>query len=192
MRKVKMLMAATGSFCALFGASGAESVKPSVSADKVLVVCYSWSGNTRFAAEEIAKAAGGRLFIIMPKSAYPRDYRACVEQARRECRDGATPELSAWPENLESYELIFVGSPNWCGTIAPPVRTFLSNPALAGKTIVPFFTHGGGGMQNCERDVRALCESSTVLAGDTFYGSTVKVTKGKFEDFVRERVNIVK
>jgi len=190
---MKLLMAATGSFCALFGAAGAaEAPKPSVTPDKVLVVYYSWSGNTQVAAEEIAKAAGAKLFAIRPKKAYPQEYRACVDQAKGECANKATPELVAWPDDLTRYDVIFVGSPNWWGTMAPPLRTFLSSPALVGKTIVPFFTHGGGGMQNCERDVRQVCAKSKVLAGDTFYGSTVKLMKSKFASFVKERVNIVK
>lgn len=185
-------MAVAGSCCALFGAAGAESGKISVAPDKILIVCYSWSGNTRVAAQEIAKASGGKLFEIQPVKPYPADYRACVDQAKIECRNGATPALVALPEGLENYEVIFVGSPNWWGTMAPPLRTFLTSKALEGKTIVPFFTHGGGGMQNCERDVRALCAKSKVLAADTFYGSTVKMLKGKFADFVNSRIAVKK
>ena len=192
MKKMKLFMAAAGSCCALFGAAGAEAPKPSVAPSKVLVVYYSWSGNTKIAAEEIAKAAGAKLFAIRPKKAYPKEYRACIKQAKAECGSGATPDLAAWPDDLSRYDVIFVGSPNWWGTMAPPVRTFLRSPALVGKIVIPFFTHGGGGMQNCENDVRKVCVKSKVLAGDTFYGTTVSMKKSKYEAFVKERVNIAK
>ena len=192
MRKIRLFAVAAGSCCALFGAAGAEAPKLSVSPDKVLVVYYSWGGNTKVAAEEIARAAGAKCFAIRPKKAYPQDYRTCVKQAKNECANGTMPELAAWPDDLTRYDVIFVGSPNWWGTMAPPLRTFLSSPALVGKTIIPFFTNGGGGMQNCERDVRKVCSRSKVIAGDSFYGTTVKMNKSKYTSFVKERVNIVK
>jgi flavodoxin len=140
---------------------------------KILIAFYSWSGNTRFAAEQIQKAVGGTLFEIRPKKAYPEDYGECVAAARKECPAGFRPELAALPD-VEKYDTVFVGSPDWCSTIAPPVRTFLTSCSLAGKTVVPFFTHGGGRMQNCERAVRDACPGSVVLTAETFLGSDVR------------------
>ena len=144
-------------------------------AKNILVVFYSWSGNTKFAAEQIQQATGGTLFEIQPRRAYPEDYSECVAVARKECPAGAKPELAALPD-VAPYDTVFVGSPNWCSTIAPPVLAFLTSCDLSGKTVVPFFTHGGGRMQNCERAVRKACPASTVVAAETFFGSEVRTT----------------
>ena len=133
----------------------------------ILIAFYSWGGTTRRAAEEIREAVGGALFEIKPKHPYPADYSECVAAARKECPAGFKPELEAMPAGLASCGTLFIGSPNWCSTIAPPVLSFLAAADLAGKTVVPFFTNGGGGMQACERAVRAACPKSKVLAART-------------------------
>jgi flavodoxin len=94
-----------------------------------------------------------------------------VEQAKKEIRAGYKPALQSTLDHIESYNTIFVGSPNWWSTIAPPVATFLSEYDLSGKTIVPFCTHGGGGLGRVERDIAKLCPQSTVLSSFEIYGS---------------------
>lgn len=138
---------------------------------KVLIAFYSWSGNTRKAAAEIQKAVGGTLFEIKPKVPYPADYSECVAKVRGECHSGFKPEIEALPANLAAYDVLFIGSPNWHSTIAPPVLTFLAAGDWADKTVVPFFTNGGGGMQNCERAVRSACPKANVLSARTAYNS---------------------
>lgn len=139
---------------------------------RVLVAYYSWSGNTKALAEKIAASAGGTLFEIVPEKPYPTEYRKCTEQAKKEISEGFRPALKAKPEDLSAYDVIFVGSPNWWGTYAPPISTLLDDPAFAGKTVVPFFTHGGGGMQRCESDMRKQLGNSTVLKALTVSGSS--------------------
>lgn len=130
-------------------------------ASKPLVAYYSWSGNTKLVAEEIAKVTGADIFEIVPVKAYPTEYKACTEQAKEEINTNARPELKNFPKDLSKYSKIYIGSPNWWGTMAPPVATFIEKCGdLNGKTIYPFFTHGGGGMQNCENDVKALAEKT--------------------------------
>ena len=94
---------------------------------KILVAYYSYSGNTRFAAEEIQKATGGTLFEIVPVKAYSPDYNECVAEAKKEIRAGVKPELKSVTPDLSKYDVIFVGTPNWWSTMAPPV---LSCPDL--------------------------------------------------------------
>jgi flavodoxin len=74
-------------------------------------------------------------------------------------------------DHVEAYDTIFVGSPNWWDTIAPPVATFLSENDLSGKTIVPFCTHGGGGLGSISEDIAELCPQSTMLNSFEIYGS---------------------
>lgn len=156
------------------GCHDREEEKLPVDREKVLIVYYSWGGNTKFAAEQIQKATGGTLFELNPVKAYPSVYRACTDQAKKEIQAGFKPELVSMPKDVNQYEIIFIGSPNWWSTIAAPLTSFLSTCDLSGKTIIPFITHGGGGMANCERDIRKLCPESRVLNGRTFAGKSIQ------------------
>lgn len=166
----------TGAIFAAAGCSVEEQTRQTavVKPKKALVAYYSWSGNTRYSAEQIQKLAGGEIREIKPVLPYPTDYQACVAQARKEIDAGLKTELKDKPEQLDDYDVIFIGSPNWWGTMAPPVAAFLSAYDLTGKTLVPFFTHGGGGMQNCERDVGKLCEKANVLKAAAFSGGRIR------------------
>lgn len=171
----------------------AESPKQTaleVESSKILIAYYSWSSNTRAAAEQIQRQTGGKLFEIKPLAAYPIDYKACTEQAQREINEGFRPELASKIEDIEKYDVIFIGSPNWWGTIAPPAASFLTSGDFTGKTIVPFFTHGGGGMQNCEKDLRKLGEKYTVRKAATFRGSGTKSPSKELEKWVNDSVTL--
>ena len=176
MKKRTMALMMAASF---FGAAGcsAENVKlqkTETEPGKVLVAYYSWGGNTRFAAERIQKLTGGTLFEIKPVKAYPADYGACVEQAKRDCRDEFEPELATKVDDFSKYDVIFVGTPNWWSTMAPPVRSFLSSYDFSGKTVIPFVTHGGGGMARCERDMRKVCPKAAFGKGGAFSGGSIR------------------
>ena len=151
----------------------AETNRVETLPEKILVAYYSWGGNTRTAAEMIRQETGGTLFEIKPVKPYPSEYRRCTEVAKQEINAGFLPEL-ATEIDLKKYDVIFVGSPNWWGTMAPPVATFLTRHDLTGKNVIPFFTHGGGGMQRCETDVRKLCGKSNVLKAATFSGGSIR------------------
>lgn len=162
-------------------------------AKKILVVYYSWSGNTRALAEKIRIGTNAKIFEVLPSKPYPKEYRKCVDQAKEEIAKKFRPELKSVPEDLASYDTIFVGSPNWWGTYAPPIATLLDNPAFAGKTIVPFFTHGGGGMQNCESDMKKQCAKSTFLKAFTLSGSAAdsSSTQKRVDSWLKE-IGVVK
>ena len=191
-KKIVCMMACAA--VSLFGTFAAEPTVPRVSArpGKILIAYYSWSGNTRFAAEQIQKATGGTLFEIKPVKAYPKDYKACVEQARKECPTGFKPELASKVGNMAGYKVVFVGTPNWCGTMAPPVRSFLADYDFSGKTLIPFVTHGGGGMANCERDMRRACPKAAFGRGGAFSGSGIRNAGEKLARWVNEVSDIKK
>ncbi len=128
---------------------------------KVLVAYFSWSGNTRAFAEKIQRHTGGTLFEIQPKEPYPTTYQECLNRAKGECADGVRPELASAAADLGQYDIIFVGSPTWYGVLAPPVLTFLSNPALKGKAVVLFCTHGGGGSEGCLHQAEKVCQDTS-------------------------------
>lgn len=169
------------------GASAAETPAGGNNA-RVLVAYFSWSGNTRAMAETIAAETGATLFEIVPETPYPTAYRRCTEQAKKEIAEGFRPKLKAVPENLAAFDVIFVGSPNWWGTYAPPVATLLDDPAFAGKTVVPFFTNGGGGMQRCESDMKKQLSNSKLLRALTVSGSSADSdrTKRQIAAWLRE------
>ena len=131
----------------------------------VLVAFYSHSGTTKKAAEQIHAITGGDIYEIKEQDPYPPDYNTVVKQAKQEIAKGFKPALKGSLPNISAYDLIFVGSPNWWSTIAPPLSTFLSSADFTGKTIIPFITHGGGGLNRTVADIRKLAQDANVLDG---------------------------
>jgi len=151
-------------------AKGQEQTQTSLKTKKILVAYYSWSGNTREIASQIQKATGGDIVEIQPVVPYSSDYDTVTKQAKQEIESGYKPALKTKIDNINSYDVVFIGSPIWWGTIAPPVATFLSEYDLSGKTVVPFVTHGGGGQGRSFDDIAKLCPQSTILNGIDVFG----------------------
>ena len=167
------LAAVVGGSAILSAAEKIETRANAASNHRALVVFYSWSGNTKALAGKIREATGAEIFELVPEKPYPSEYRKCTEQAKKDIAENVRPALKSLPKNLAEFDVVFIGSPNWWGTFSPVVSTFLDTPELAGKTVVPFFTHGGGGMQRCESDMRArIAGKATVLKALTLSGSS--------------------
>ena len=147
------------------GCSGQEQPKVSAEPSRVLIAYYSWGGNTKYAAAQIQKATGGTLFEIKPVKPYPSEYRECTVQARKEIQEGGRPELAAKVEDMGKYDVIFIGSPNWWSTIAPPVASFLASYDLSGKTVIPFATSGGSGIEKAEQSLKSHCPQANWKKG---------------------------
>ncbi len=164
-----------------------------VKKDKVLVVYFSRSGNTRYAAETFAKTCGGAKIVeIKAAKPYAPDYGDCCDEAKPECRAGTLrPIQKIEGLDVASYDVVLVGTPNWWGTMAPPVRTWVSENAatLKTKAVCLFQTHGGGGMQNCARDFAVLVEGANVLPPKAFLGATIKAGFG-LKAFVTDRLSV--
>ena len=139
---------------------------------KVAVVYYSQSkvGNTATVAKWIAKHTGGELVPIETVEAYPDAYGETLKAAKRDMESGGTRAIKAVP-TLDGFDVVFIGSPIWYGTYAPPVAEFFKTHSFAGKTVVPFCTHGGGGAGRYFVDVRKACPAATVKEGLTIRGS---------------------
>jgi len=137
----------------------------------ILIAYYSWSGNTRKIAELIKRETGGTLFEIEPVQLYTTDYRALVAQAKEEIHAGFRPELKAVPESTSHTSVVFLGSPIWWYTMAPPLATLIDRFHLNGKTVVPFHTHGGGGVGSFEEDIAKMCPYSKITTGFGAYNS---------------------
>lgn len=185
---IKGALAATGAMAMsrlAFAKEGAERVKTAV-------VYFSWSGNTRFAAETIAKKAGADIFEIKAETPYNGDFRKCCDEAKPECYGKKLRAISPI-EGLElaKYDVVFVGTPNWWGTMAPPVRTWITQNknALKGKTVCVFQTHGGGGMQRVGREfAEVVGDAAKILPPKAFTGSSIRSSAKALEAFVAERI----
>jgi flavodoxin len=153
-----------------------------------LTAYFSHSGNTRIIANRIHEIAGGDIFEIVSVDPYPQEYNAVVEQARKELDQNYMPPLKTKAENMNSYDLVFIGYPNWWGTIPRPVAVFLSEYDLSGKTIAPFCTHEGSGSGRSVADIEKLCPGSTVLNGLAVRGSIVKNSRENISNWLHETV----
>ena len=139
---------------------------------KIAVVYYSQSkvGNTATVAKWIAKHTGGELVPIEAVEAYPDAYGETLKAAKKDMENGGTRAIKAVPP-LDGYDVVFIGTPIWYGTYAPPVAEFFKTHSFAGKTVVPFCTHGGGGAGRYFVDVRKACPAATVKEGLAIRGS---------------------
>ena len=160
---------------------------------KILIVYYSrkgenyWNGslkqidkgNTERVAEFIQKAVGGDLFEVDTVKPYSESYMACIEEAKAELRAKARPELKTYPDDFDSYDTIFIGYPNWWGTMPMCMFTLLEHYDLTGKTIIPFCTNEGSGMGGSERDLKSLCKGATLKAGLSVHGAESAQSESK-------------
>lgn len=153
---------------------------------KILVAYFSHSGNTREIANQIHEKIGGDIFEIVTVNQYPTDYDAVVDQAKQEQEDNYRPELATEIENMDSYDVVFVGYPNWWGTMPMPVFAFLEEYDFSGKTIIPFCTHEGSGLGRSVEDITELCPQSTILDGLAVRGSSVETAQDDVSEWLHE------
>lgn len=112
--------------------------------ERVLIAYFSWGGNTEGIAEEIQSQTGADLFEITLVNPYSTDYNTVLDEAQRDQNEQARPELATHVENMEEYDTILLGYPNWWASIPMPIASFLEEYDFSGKTIIPFCSHGGG------------------------------------------------
>ncbi len=134
-------------------------------------------GNTEVAAKMLQEETGADIFKIEPLVPYSKSYNECIAQAQDDQRRNARPELKSYPEDIDKYDTIYLGFPNYWGTMPMPVFTFLEHFDLSGKTICPFCTHEGSGLGRSEQDIRRLCPNSEVKKGLAIRGSNVKAAQ---------------
>lgn len=135
------------------------------SSKKILVAYFSHTQTTEKVAQEIHKRVGGDIFKIETVRPYPIEHRETVDFAEKERDSNARPALKTNVENMESYEVIFLGYPIWWYTLPMPLFTFLESYDLSGKTIIPFSTHGGSRMSGTEDVIRKLHPAARVQDG---------------------------
>jgi flavodoxin len=140
-------------------------IVPGVDSGSVLIVYLSRTSNTKTIAEIIHQNVGGTLVAIELEKPYPEDYRQTVQQVVHENETGFLPPLKTKVDSIEKYDVVFVGFPTWGMKLPPPVKSFLHQYNLSGKTVVPFNTNDGYGIGSSFETVKELCPNSKVLEG---------------------------
>lgn len=121
-------------------------------------------GNAAKLANWIQEEVGGDLFSIKVEDLYSSNYDECLDRASEEKASNDRPALATHVENMDEYDIVFLGFPNWWYTIPMAVHTFLEEYDFSGKTIIPFVTHGTGGLSNTINDLtNSLDETVTIL-----------------------------
>lgn len=120
-------------------------------------------GNTEYVAQTIQERVGADIFRIEPENAYPTDHEELVDLASQEKEDDARPALKEKIENIDQYETIFLGYPNWWGDMPMILYSFLDETDLAGKTIIPFNTHGGSGFSDTINSIKEAEPDAKVI-----------------------------
>lgn len=144
-------------------------------------------GNSARIAQWIQEEVGGDLFSIQTKEKYPSDYESCLEKASNELANNDRQILSTHVENMDSYSTIFLGFPNWWYTIPMAVHSFIEEYDLEGKTIIPFVTHGTGGLSRTIQDLQnALPDNTTVLEPIGISRSDILDSKSTIQSWLQQ------
>lgn len=153
--------------------------KVNIKEKKILVAYYSWGGNTKAVGDYIAQKLNADVYQIQPVKSYPADYDACVKEVGKQGKE-YEPELKPTQINVADYDVIFVGTPCWWGTISNPLRSFLRQNSFKGKILIPFMTNGTSGKKL--QDVKKLSPDATVLDGLSIYNRYQIETKSNTPD----------
>ena len=142
---------------------------------------YVKVGNTEIVVDIMKNMIPADTFKIEMKNPYSPVYMSCIEEAKRDLRAKARPELVAKPESIDGYDTVVLAYPNYWGTMPMAVFTFLETFDFSGKTILPLCTNEGSGMGGSERDIRRACPGATVKAGLPITGSSAANCEGSLK-----------
>ena len=149
-----------------------------------LVVYFSNSGNTEILANFIHNYVGGDIIALEPTVAYPEDYNDLLDVAQEEQQSDARPEFNDLNIDIDDYDTIFIGYPNWWGDMPMIIYTFFDTYDLSGKTIAPFNTSGGSGLSRTVETIRELEPDATVTDGFTVLGDNVNRAMSDVEEWI--------
>ena len=143
-------------------------------------------GNTEVITDYIQEFTGADLFKVEPKVPYPESYMECTEVAKKERKDDARPEIKESVGDISSYDTIYIGFPNWWGTLPMPMWTQLEQLDFLGKTVKPFVTHEGSGFGRSLKDLDDLCKGAEIMNGLSIPGANVYNSKDTVKLWVDE------
>lgn len=142
------------------------------------------TGNTGLVADYIQKATGGNLFSIHTTEKYSPDYNTVVAQGQEEKNNNARPEISTHLENLDSYNIVFVGFPNWWYGMPMVMYSFFDEYDFSGKTIIPFCTSGGSAFSDAISEIKEAEPNATVLDGLHISGSRAASAENDINEWI--------
>ena len=146
---------------------------------------YVKVGNTEIVAGIIKELIPADTFKIEMKNPYSPVYMTCIEEAKKDLRAKARPELVSVPESIDEYDTVILAYPNYWGTMPMAVYTFLENYDFSGKTILPLCTNEGSGMGSSEREIKKTCPGADVKRGLPVTGSTAANSKSSVERWLK-------
>lgn len=126
-------------------------------------------GNATIVATFIQNHVGGTLFSMKVSTPYSSDYDECLDRAADEKAQNARPTLTTSVDNMDNYDIIFLGFPNWWYTVPMAIYSFLDSYDLSGKTIIPFCVHGTGGLASTIRDIQSHLSSDVNFITNAFH-----------------------
>jgi flavodoxin len=150
--------------------SSVELEKDSLNTNNILIVYLTRTKNTKTVAQIIHKQTGGKLVELELQNPYPENYKAIVDQVARENETGFLPPLKTKIDSIEKYDTVFIGFPTWGMQLPPPMKSFLSQYNLKGKTIIPFNTNAGYGVGSSFDKIKELCIECKILEGFSIKG----------------------
>ena len=146
---------------------------------------YVKVGNTEVVCNIMNVLIDADLFKIEMKEPYSPVYMTCIDEAKKDLREDARPELVSLPESIDEYDTVILAYPNYWCTMPMAVFTFLEKFDFSGKTILPLCTNEGSGMGGSERDIRKTCPGATVKKGLPITGSAAANSKGSVEHWLK-------
>ena len=135
-------------------------------------------GNTEVVAEYIKELDGADLFKVEPANEYPADYMKCIDVAKKEQQADARPEIKETLTDISGYDTIYIGFPNWWGTLPMPMFTQLEELDFTDKIVKPFVTHEGSGFGSSQKDLKKLCAGAEIRNCLSIPGADVYDAKG--------------
>lgn len=174
-----------------------ETNEETAQGSKILVAYFSLAGeqynvgtiekgNTAVIAEMIADETGADLFQIEPVTPYPTTYDELLNIAQQEMSDDSRPEISGTVDNMDDYDVIYIGYPIWYGNMPNIVYNFLESYDFTGKTVIPFCTHGGSGLAGTESEIAKICDGANMESGFAIAGKTAQEDQDKARSNVEE------
>ena len=142
-----------------------ENIKTTETANKILIVYFSWGGNTRGIAQEIQNQTNADIVELTLVEPYSTDYNTVLMEAQEDQHNQARPKLNEHIDNMEQYDTIILGYPNWWASIPMPIASFLESYDLSGKRILPFCSHGGGRFGQSLTAIAKLAPNSEIGDG---------------------------
>ena len=142
-------------------------------------------GNTEKAANMPAELTGGELYKIEQEQPYSEGYKTCIAEAKADLQKKARPEVLNLPDDLDAYDEIYLGYPNYWGTMPMAVYTFLEHYDFTGKTIHPFCTHEGSSLSHTVQDIQTAAPQARVTKGPAIHGSSADVANAALENWIQ-------